>query len=460
MSAPYEVTVAVAGYSWTVTDLDPATLGPTAPLTMGQRLPEDQLWPSQPLPMTATFGLVAATAAELADVVEGADVHLTYTAPPNPDPLTFDGNVTDVAVTPALFTHPDTGLSVAGVRVTVTAVGYLAQLWEETITVDEPETGAGTFGEDRLWNLFEATPWPTPAYPAWVNLFGPTGHKVLHVDGEALGPHLDRLLRVWLWDGGTPDLPLSRLIVVPNLDPATRELDAAQPWRLELVTPGVTLTPAGELAPTPTGWGVVVDASSADATDATIDAGRVDRDVTFVQRKHTNVTTVVLGYHSHVDNKDHSVSVSNGDKPTVRHTIDGDVDIINNSEVSAWVSKVAAFYLPAAGADRWGVDTVQWALYADTPGRLPPPLGTLVTFGPVPETVNPNARGWVTGLIRSWQLTVGPPATVELEVATAHGITDASADRMTWAEVPATPTWADLRPDHTWEDYNLLGGPA
>lgn len=459
MSAPYEVTVEVAAHSWTVTDLDPPGTGPTAPLAIAVRLPEDQLWPSQPLPPTATFGLVAATAAELADVVEGADVHLTYTAPPNPDPVTFDGNVTDVEVAPARYVDPDTGATVDGVRVTVTAVGYLAQLWEETISVDEPAAGVGTWVEDRLDNLFAATPWPMPTYPVFANGFEPPGLKVLKVDGEALGPHLDKLLRVWLWDDFlTPTL--QRLIVVPNLDPVTRELDDTDPWRLELVKPGVTLTPAAVLAETPSGWGLVVDGSGADLTDAVIDAGRVDRAVTFVQRKHTNVSTVLLRYYSHADEKDHSYQLSNGTNPTVRHTIDADLEVFDNAELDAAVKPVAEFYLPAAGADRWGVDTVTWALGADVPGRLPPPLGTLAVLGPLPETINPNARGWLTGLIRSWVLTVGPPTMVELELATAHGVTDASADRMTWQELPAaTPTWDDLRHDQSWDDYDLLRGP-
>lgn len=460
MTAPWSVDVEVASHSWTVSDLDPATPGPTAPLTMRHAMPDDQLWPAQPLPEVATFGLVAATAAELDDVVEGAEVHLTFTAPPTATPITFDGNVTDVEVEPVRFRPAPASPLVDGVRVAVTAIGYLAQLWEEPITVNET-TATGTFLEDRLFNLFEATPWPVPAYPAFVNVrFGPMAALPLKVDGEALGPHLDQLLRLWLWDGYDDGVhPVQRLVVAPNLDPVTRELDPAEPWRLDLVSSTVTLTPSADLAETPTGWGVVATSAGAAGDDAPIGAGHIARGVKFVQRKRANVSKVIVPYT--MAGNAHSVSVSNGNSPAVSASL-GDPVLFpfDAADVATWVEPVGEFYLPAAHADAWGVETVTWALYADTPGRIPPALGTLVVVTDVPESVNPNGRGWITGLVRSWTLTL-PDATVDLELATARGVTtpEVAGARLTWADMPATPTWADLRPDHTWEDYDLLRGP-
>lgn len=473
MTAPWAVTLEVAGNSWTVTDLDPATPGPTAPLTIRHALPDDQPWPSQPLPMAASFGLIAATAAELDDVVKGARVWISYTAPPNPDPVTFAGNVSDVEVEPARFRPAPDADAVDGVRVTVTAIGYLAQLMEEPITLTEDDFGTITFMDDRLVNLFdgwlpgEGTPWNYPELPVgfgyWstdVNWHDPGALKALKVDGESLGPHLDRLLRVWLWD---PDNSgqLYRFIVRPIVDPVTHQLGESRypsdptyisSWELVAVPNTVTIPPTGELVETPQGWGVVVA--------GTISASRVDRGIRYVQRKGANLTMVVVSYLLTTDMKIHTTSQSNGDRPTVRHTVESDLAITSATGTEgAAPDAVAAFYLPSGGADAWGVDTVTWLLRADEPGQIPPDLGELVVIGPVPASQNPNGRGWLTGLVRGWTLTL-PDAVVELELATAQGRTvpDTTSAALSWDELPATITWDDLRTTDTWDDYQHLRG--
>lgn len=462
--APWEVTLEVAGHSWTVTNLDPATLGPTAPLTIRHALPDDQLWPSQPLPMAATFGLVAATAAEVDDVVQGAHAWVSFTASPNPDPVTFAGTVADVEVEPATFTPAPGAGPVAGVRVTVTAIGYLAQLMEEPITLAEDDFGSITFADDRLFNLFGASPWEVPEWPdagpEWFdsgNFFGEhkAMMKALAVQGESMGPHLDRLLRLWLWQL-TANATVQRLVVEPIIDPVTHQLGEDRGsytayWQTRWVGGGVALPPTAELADTPDGWAVVAA--------GTISAHRIDRGVRYVQRKRSNVSRVVVPYFQQsVAMKPTTTSQSNGNKPTVLATIDSDLALASDEEGTA--DTIASFYLPAGGADAWGVDTVVWELAYDEPGRTPPALGELVVIAPVPESQNPNGKGWVTGLVRSWTLTL-PDASVELELVTAYGVATAetAGDRMTWAEVPATPTWDDLRATDTWADYDHLRGP-
>lgn len=460
MTAPWSIDVMVAGHDWTVTDLDPATPGPTAPLSIRHALPDDQLWPAQPMPMTASLGLVTADAADLSDVVTGAPVYLGFTAPPNPTPVEFAGTVTDVEVEPARFKPDDASPAVDGVRLTVTAIGYLAQLWEEIVVAERNDLPSAL---DRMWDLFASTPWPdgVASPPGWGPLHLATNYFDNYatttdyaIDGEALGPHMDALLRVWLWDHDN-DGQLVRLVVAPNIDPATRLPDATTPWRLEPVSNAATLEPIATLGDTPKGWGVVAGVGS-------IDAGKVDRSVRFVQRKRSNVNRVVLPYYLNSDGKQHTLSVSNGDTPTVMHTL-GDVEkpilyMMDAAEVTSMGGDIARFYLPLGGADAWGVDTIVWVLHLDEPGKLPPALGQLVTLAPVPETVNPNGRGWVTGLVRGWTLNL-PDATVELELATARGIVNPSdTDRLTWDELPATVTWDDLRPDHTWNDADLLRG--
>lgn len=468
MTAPWEVRLEVAGYAWDVTSLDPATPGPTSPLTMRQALPEDQLYPAQPLPKAATFGLVAPDATALSDIVRGAPVWISVTFPPNPTPVTFEGNVSDVEIEPTKFTpDPDDPATVVdGVRISVVAIGYLAQLWEEPITLTESAGGDSVFMDDRLWNLFEgflpsdnATPWPAPegVWSSAPNYFPGELLKALDVQGESLGPHLDRLLRVWLFDLAN-DGTLTRQIVEPIVDPVTHELGSvvgAGPgksyWQLVQVPNTVELQPIGDFADTPEGWGVVVDAG-------TIDAGKVERSIRFVQRNRTNVGKVVVPYLKLSDMKEHTTSADNGNRPAIQHTIESDLAVLNTTEETTVAKAVAAFYLPAGGADAWGVDTVTWLLHADTPGTLPPELGELVVIAPVPATQNPNGDAWATGLVRSWTLTL-PDATVELELATARGIAAPGADRMTWDELPAGPTWADLRPDQTWDDLELVKGP-
>lgn len=144
----------------------------------------------------------------------------------------------------------------------------------------------------------------------------------------------------------------------------------------------------------------------------------------------------------------------------MKHTLDSDLIATNTADRQTNIPAIGAFYLPPAHADAWGVDTVVWRLDRDEPGRLPPALGSLVVIVGVPESSNPNGRTWVTGLVRSWTLTL-PDDVVELQLATVRGVTtpEVADNRLTWAEVPAgTPTWAQLRPDHTWDDYDLLGG--
>lgn len=468
MTAPYTVDVVVAGLAWSVDGpagpvdpLAPPELGPIAPLTIRDALPDDALWPSQPQPETATFAIAAAAWSDVDQVVRGADCHLTFTAAGNPDTITFDGNVSDVQVVPTRIKVPGTGL-VDGVVVAVIAVGYLAQLWEEAIVVDETDW-VGSW--QRLQNLFDATPWPMPRLigssgfpPDFGELGVDTPHAPLEADGDALGPHLDKLLTSWLgWLlAGDPDR-IVRPIVVPNLT-AGRTLDPVLPWRFEYVDNTIPIVPVADFIETPAGWGVGFDPAGVTLDDPLISAGRLDRAIAFTQQKARNVSRVVVKYldRSGAKDKVRSVSASNGEAPAVRKEIETDLDLGSDPE---WAQAVADFYLPAAGADLWGVEAVVWRLYADVPGRMPPALGTLVTFAPVPESVNPNGRGWITGLIAARQLTIsGGRPVVELTLQTAKGRGVASGDRLTWADLPAGVSWNELKAD-TWEDYDLLKGP-
>lgn len=507
MTAPWSVDLAVAGNSWTVTNLDPATPGPAAPLTLRHALPDDQLWPSQPLPMVATFGLVAATAAELADVVEGADVHIAFTAPPNPDPLYFDGDVTDVEIDPASFTPAPAAAAVDGVRVSVTAIGYLAQLWEEPTTLTEgagdglppedPDFTGATPVLNRLDALFNgeegADPppftWPQPApdmtnpagtlSPNWIwNDFPLNSMAPLNISGEAMGPHIDAVLRVHLWattpDGDFRNLqPPKRIIIEANVDPITRALESPYAWQAVLVSNQVPVPAAASLELTPSGWGVVVDP---DAGGAVIGAGMVEREIRFAQRKRSNVSRVAVPYFDTADAAFHSLSSTTGRQPTVLATLpgdggdlpavtrlptgllDGSGDYLDTPEHS--IRRVADFYLPEGHADAWGVDTVTWRMDRDAAGRTPPALGSLVVIAGVPESQNPNGRTWISGIVKAWTLTL-PDGTVELDLLPSLGkeTPDPAGDRLTWADMPPAPTWATLRPDHTWGDYDLLKGP-
>lgn len=503
MTAPWSVDLAVAGHSWTVTNLDPATPGPAAPLTLRHALPDDQLWPSQPLPEVATFGIVAADAAQLGDVVEGVDVHIAFTAPPNPDPIYFDGDVSDVEVDPVTYTDPATGDVVDGVRLSVTAVGYLAQLWEEPTTVadgaGDPDYNGAVDTINRLNAMFtgedgSAPPpftWPRPApdmvpvpnpsnLPAdWIwNDFPVVAMAPLNVSGEAMGPHLDAVLRVMLWatssTGDVADLSdPKRIIVEANVDPVTRELETPYAWIAALVSNQVEVPAAADLEATPTGWGVVVDP---DAGGAVISAGKVERDVRFVQRKRSNVNRVSVPYYDTADAKAHSLSSSTGESPTVLATLPGDggdlpatsrlpTGLVDggsnyNDTPEHAIRRVADFYLPEGLDDSWGVDTVTWRMDRDVAGRTPPALGSLVVIAGIPETQNPNGRTWFAGIVKAWGLTL-PDGTVELELLTARGksVPDPAGDRLRWSELPAGVTWAQLRPDHTWEDFDLLRGP-
>lgn len=504
MTAPWTVDLAVAGNSWTVTNLDPATPGPAAPLTLRHALPDDQLWPSQPLPMVATFGLVVASAAELVDVVEGADVHIAFTAPPNPDPVYFDGDVSDVEIDPVRFRpDPDDPTVVDGVRVSVTAIGYLAQLWEEPTTIDEgngdPDNNGTSFAFNRLNAMFtgeeaaapppftwpdeapDMVPVPNPSNlaPSWLwNQFPLTSMAPLNVAGEAMGPHIDAILRVRLWatspTGDVADLlPPKRIILEANVDPVTRALESPNAWKAALVSNQVPVPAAADLELTPTGWGVVVDP---DAGGAVISAGRVERDIRFVQRKRANVSRVIVPYFDSLDAKVHSLSSTNGKTPTVQATLPGEggdlpatarlpTNLVDGSgeypdTPNHAIRRVADFYLPEGHVDAWGVDTVTWRLDRDTAGRTPPALGSLVVIAGVPESQNPNGRTWVSGIVKSWTLTL-PDATVELDLLPSVGkeVPDPAGDRLTWAELPAGVTWDQLRPDHTWADADLLRGP-
>lgn len=461
MTAPYVVDVDVAGLTWSIAGpagpVDPTAppeLGPIAPLTIGHALPDDQLVPAQPQPRVATFGIAAAAWDDVAGVVAGADCHLTYTAAGGAT-VTFDGNVSDVTVTPARIRDPETKQVTHGVIIGVVAVGYLAQLWEESVTLAE-DTWA--FAEERLVDLFAETPWPAPTSPIDPGTNDSTPlFKAMKVEGDALGPILDRLLRLWVWKSNDdPNGPKKRTIIEAQLGP-DRKLDPVTPWRLVAVPATQTAGRVATFDATADGWGVVVDPAAA----GVIDAGRVDRGISFVQRKGTTVTKVIVPYTQDGDpsGKKRSITRSNGDTPTVRHELDSDLHVMFVTPDRDWPERAAEFYLPPAGADRWGVDAVTWRLYADEPGSVPPPVGSVVTFAPVPETSNPNRRSWISGLVSAWQLnvTAGRP-TIDLTLRTPSLTDPDDVDALTWDQLPDGVTWDQLHPDHTWNDYALLGG--
>ena len=65
MTRTYEVKVTAGPYSWTVTDDDPPGYGLADPLTIGWSLPDTDHRPNQPDPMVASFGVVAASSADM-----------------------------------------------------------------------------------------------------------------------------------------------------------------------------------------------------------------------------------------------------------------------------------------------------------------------------------------------------------------------------------------------------------
>lgn len=478
--APYSVTVKVADLTWTV-DYDPADdtpatplLGPVAPLTIRESLPDDKPVPAQPDPPIATFGLAAADAADLAGVVKGAECHVAFTATGNPDPIYFDGNVSDVVLTPAKVRDGAGGPLVFGVIAQVVAVGYLAQLFDETATIDEPtDHGPYTWTSLRFLDLMTDATFGSVSQtlsPAGYDWDWSDRRASKSIAGESIGPHLVDLFDTHpIYEvGDLGGKVAGRIIIQPIIDPADRSLqeyDPAQPfpqgtWLLSLGTPPDPIAP-GVFGDSGAGYGVAFPAAAGD--DPLINGRHVDRAISFVQRKGTNVTKTVVRYlDADAGNKARSTSKDNGVKPTTTHTIDTDLVKLaaDPGEVAAAAiaNDLATLYLPPANLAAWGVDEITWRLYDDVPGRRPPKLGQLIVIAPIPASQNPNKREWLTGLVAGWMLTVAggrPTVTLELRAGSAAG---SAPGLLTVDELPDGVTVDQLHAKHTIDDYELIGG--
>lgn len=464
--APYSVTVQVDDLTWTV-DYDPAddtppapTLGPVAPLTIRESLPDKPV-PAQPDPPIATFGLAAADAADLAGVVKGADCHLVFTATGNPDPIFFDGNVSDVVLTPAKVRDGAGGPLVAGVIAQVVAVGYLAQLFDETATVDEAvDIGAEVWSGARMAYLFGDSPWEFVAALAGDWTYGDR-RKPKSFANDAIGPNLVEVFDSHpVYDfGDVGGKPLGRVVVQPVLD-VDRNLVAPPDasWVYDLGTAPAAIAP-GVFGDAGAGYGVTFPPAAGD--DPLINGWHVDRSVSFVQRKGTNVTKTVVRYLAADGQKARSASRDNGVKPSTIHTIDTDLIDAATGDVDAatLAGDIAAMYLPPANLAAWGVDEITWRLYDDVAGRKPPPLGELVVIAPLPVSQNPNGREWLTGLVAGWLLTIsGGRPTVTLSLRTGGSPDSTAAGSLTVDDLPVDVTVDQLNSTHTIDDYALLGG--
>lgn len=463
----WRVTVAVgtpgAVSTWESTDQTPAGPGLVDPLKIGRELPEGKPIPAQPEPEAASFSVWLTDATEAAHAVPGAPVSINYYSPRDAaTPLaTFDGRIG----TGAKLSPLDDGTVVAQLG----AVGYLADLaglpaaregWATNAHANEvlSEVFAAA-AEVGVPSSYTITPEASePGHPiGWTRSYyfvprSPSGEGV-----DALALLLDTLEVVCQGADDRWDPITERMVPLWPNDP-WRDLWGRHVAEPVLSGDGVAaprthtgwllrgafspeLPAVGVLAPTATGWSVVVDPAS--PHPAVIPAARVERpDWTYARTLPERVIVTPA------DSADAASVAQLGDNPG------STVTIATQLPGASHAPFVALFYLAEPPVPPpWEADKLVWRYDWEPDGRELPELGQLVIVAGVRSSWVPLGRDYYPAVVSGLELELedGAPQVTLSVVPFGHRFIR-DPELLTWAELPAAMTWADWSPSLTWAD--------
>jgi hypothetical protein len=232
----YSVYIDVGSHHWDV-ELSPTPgvvtddILPLDGLRIGWSVPQG-LWPMQPDPLSASLALNVPDARDVADLAEGDPVAIEVKLDPDDTvPMAaFYGRVTDLRSTPRADRD--------GVTISVVAIDYTP----DTAPLEPLPDGFHPFAADTVMEVLQEVWSDRPDlgdFPAWPTVIDPL--VVEDQPGAEVREIIDFQLRQAITGfaseafppySGTPD---GRLILAPNIDPATRVPDVDQPWAFDLV---------------------------------------------------------------------------------------------------------------------------------------------------------------------------------------------------------------------------------
>lgn len=309
----YRVEVDAGSHSWVTEKGDPAGYGLADPLRVGWSIATNNpLFHAQPDPMTATFSVVVADMAEVADLGRGAPVVIrVYGWPPGtPNPHVETGDLDPVNYPPIVLYRGRISDPVAtphklGMTVTYTCVDYTVDLAERTI-------GAGDWPEEsvdnRLGRMFDEAGVPAPV-PVSVDGLGEhyfvSGGGVLNARAGAAADARSLMWKLVDQVTGDPDVPFD-LYYVMTTDYAAGYLAGEEPdplapyavpyqdTRLRSGDTGKAPRLPGVFAQTSPGrWGVDI-VEHAKRRAAVITADHVDFKPSWRQNKSTDPDRVTV----------------------------------------------------------------------------------------------------------------------------------------------------------------------
>lgn len=503
MARTYKVRVTAGTHTWTVTDTDPPTAGLMDPLTIGWALPDTEHRPSQPDPMVATFAVIAATAADLDDLVLGDAVTIEVTFNPDtktiPD-IVFYGRIAQGQASPHpsgmlyQFTCADATVDLAGYDIGATT--YLAG----------PVTGriaallarAGVPDVDLVRDPVMATVDP--------NLY------VDQVDQPGAANLLTTLIGLCDQVGmaGTNDLTATsyRPILAPYPGPSSAGLPFR--WALDVVPDQyvpteATMLPAqfGHWFPDPGGWGLKLDPDdrAAGVIDAcVVEFGSAWAAIAPAVADRAAVTWLTAGgadpdLYERAQQVTYTVETPPGPgktpTTTTRETQTIGIDAATTTAAAANAGRLGGLMVPAPqNPAGWAPDSFRWLLYADPAGladfpvlfprhdatiqATPVALRTSCYVRPVVVTglleewnAADGARDWVGGQLSTIQLTIsdGRPVVDFQLVPTLPEPGNVDASTRSWNTRAGTwnaqtGAWDDLVPGRIafrWNDTQLVG---
>lgn len=500
----YKVRLTAGAHTWTVTDLDPPTAGLMDPLTVGWSMPDTQQRPTQPDILVASFSVVAATAADLDDLLLGDLVTIQVTFGPNDKPspdVVFYGRIAEGEATPYgagmlyRFTCADLTTDLNGFDIgadpftvqTVTArmtslltragIDDTAVVRDQVVAAVDPNLNVEQVDQPNAANVLTSVIglWDQVGL-AGLNELAPVRYRAI------IAPHPGA--------GAPSGIPYKwALDVIPDAYIAS----AAAPLPATF----------GHYFPDPQGYGLRIDPN--DRAAAVIDACHVELGSTWaaIQPSVVNRAAVTwltaAGADPAVNPRTQRVTYNNENPPpagqspvtSTRETQTVGTTTAQNTAAAANATRLGAMMVPPPqNLAGWAPDSFRWLLYKDQLGLktfpvlfphhdatsqpTPTVLRTAAYVRPVTVARVPGrwnaadaTRDWIAGQITTILLTIenGRPVvdfqlapTIPAQANPGTGTNNWNAQTGTWNA--QTGTWNDKvpgRPAFRWADVSLVG---
>lgn len=454
MSAQWTVKLWLGSYSWTIHDNDTGGYGPASPLKIAATLPSSDLAPLVNYNAeTASFPVIVAQASDLGNLSLGDPVTIRYFAGRTPAagdaPLVeFAGRVSSLVAKPHKL----------GVLYEVSCVDYTADL-------GEPPVGAVAYpaesGDARVKRILTEAGFGVGVGDA---LYGGPGSVPNNaaLAARAIGVTsclelLTHTMTETYWQIGAGVASAFR--VEQNTTPAWRSasfssgpyvLSPTLPFRLLPVQRSPGYSAPARVVLTAGVYKITLTTSFPGAAGVfVIDGGRVDRDVTFQQRKGDAASAVA------VTSPTLPTFVASYPGATLWTTVD--TELVNANDAL----NLANLYLPpappAAGA-LWVADTVRWELDAEPGAWVWPFLTRALAVANVQLKWSPVQREWYVGLVsgRTFILEDGAPY-AEIDLIPWNVDFATATNPVKWSDLAAGMTYANMSTRDTFTDYGLAG---